>query len=144
ARERELRIAEHASYFFAAEGERQTFFEDGFDVTFHGKHPLFAHLSRAYRRAGHNVTAIGELSADAQYRYRVTRAYRKAVIVSAADPPATLLETGQSFVEMRLDENRLSFCGVELAAEEPASLEYPLLAAANSLLWQREKRPEVP
>ena len=144
ARERELRIAEHAGYFFAAEGERQTFFEDGFDVTFNGEHPWFAHLSRAYRRAGHNVTAIGELSADAQYRYRVTRAYRKAVIVSAADPPATLRETGQSFVEMRLDENRLSFCDVKLAADEPASLEYPLLAAANSLLWRREKRPEVP
>jgi len=144
AREKELRIAEHAGYFFAAEGERQTFFEDGFDITFHGEHPWFAHLSHAYRRAGHNVMEIGESSADAQYRYWVTRAYRKAVIVSADDVPATLLETGQSFVEMRLNANRLSCCGVELAADDPDSLEYPLLAAANSLLWRREKRPEVP
>ena len=145
AREKELRIAERAGYSLALEAERREEFAGGFDVTFIGGHPWFRSLERAYKRAGHNVMNIPAVDDDALYVYRATRAYRKALLVGAgAEIAAALRENNQRTVTAALLDGRLTMPGLSFSAAGPEAIEYPLLAAANSLLWSRDKRPEVP
>src|SRR5260370_11107230 len=112
AREKELRIADRARYFTSVEAERRTFFNEGFDIQFAGDHVWFSALAQAYRRSGHNVMDTSE------------PVFRKSITIGDG-----------GFAVLR--ENRLQVAGIELIAPGPSSLEYPLLAAANALLWNR-------
>jgi glycosyltransferase involved in cell wall biosynthesis len=118
AREKELRIADRARYFTAVEAERRKFFIDGFDIQFAGTHAWFSALAEAYRRSGHNVMDTSE------------PAFRKSITI------------GNGGLAM-LRENRLQVAGIELVAPAPSNLEYPLLAAANALLWNRRGAPRI-
>jgi len=131
ARERELFIADRARYFTMVEEERRKFFTGGFDITFVGRHPWFGHLASAYRRSGHNVMEIRGSSAEMQYRYQVTRAFPKSIVIADGTPAEG------DFAELR--ENRLVLPGIEITAVDAATLEYPLLALANSTLWKRKE-----
>jgi hypothetical protein len=124
ARDRELRIADRARYSMAAEAERRRFFAGGFDITLRGRHPWFSALARSYRQAGHNVMELPDGSPN--YHFAVTRAFPKEIQISDA---------AGGFGVLR--ENRLTADGIELMARDAAALEYPLLALANSVLWQR-------
>ena len=112
AREKELRIADRARYFTSVEAERRKFFNEGFDIKFAGDHAWFSALAQAYRRSGHNVMDTAE------------PAFRKSITIGDG-----------GFAVLR--ENRLQVAGIELVAQAPSNLEYPLLAAANALLWNR-------
>jgi len=39
--------------------------------------------------------------------------------------------------------DRLQVAGIELRAPSPSALEYPLLAAANAMLWNRPETPRI-
>jgi glycosyltransferase involved in cell wall biosynthesis len=140
ARDEELQVAQRARYYLPLEEERRRFFAGSFDVTFTGSHPWFPILAHAYRRAGHNVMDIPDLTPEALYRYRVTRAFPKAILIATdpdfAPPPppdCTFLFQG----------TRMRAGGYDWLASDPAQMEYPLLALANSILWRRQERPEL-
>jgi glycosyltransferase involved in cell wall biosynthesis len=140
ARERELQVAERARYYLPLEEERRRFFAGSFDVTLAGSHPWFRILAHAYRRAGHNVMEIPDLTPEALYRYRVTRAFPKSILI-ATDPSFTLEPAPEcTFV---FQGNRMRAAGSDWLASDPDQVEYPLLALANSWLWRRQERPEL-
>lgn len=130
ARDKELLIAERARYFTMIEAERRKFFTSGFDLTFVGQHPWFKELASAYRRSGHNAMECLELSGDSKYRYEVTRAFPKSIIIGDHASPEYFAV---------LNGNRLILGGLEISAVDPVTLEYPLLALANSSLWNRKE-----
>lgn len=131
ARKDELRIAERTRYFLAEEEERRRFFEGAFDVTLAGDHPWFRPLARAYKQAGHNVFEMRERTDEALYRHRVTRAFSKSITLATS-----VAESGDAFV---LSDHTLSAGGQHWGVEDANSLEYPLLAIANALLWARKR-----
>ncbi len=127
ARKVELRIAERTRYFLAEEEERRRFFEGGFDITLVGDHPWFRQLARAYRLAGHNVFEMRERTEEELYRHRATRAFSKSITMAAGEP-----ESSDVFV---LGNRTLSLGKRTWRVEDAKSLEYPLLAIANAMLW---------
>lgn len=131
ARDKELLIADRARYFTIVEAERRKLFTGGFDITFVGRHPWFKILASAYRRSGHNVLECPEFTAEAAYRYEVTRAFPKSIMIGDGE------SDGEYFAGLR--DNRLTAAGFELTAIDAGTLEYPLLALANSVLWTRKE-----
>jgi hypothetical protein len=80
------------------------------------------------------------LTSEALYRYRVTRAFPKSILLATdagfapePAPNATVLFQGK----------RMRAAGFEWQASDAAQVEYPLLALANSRLWRRQERPEL-
>jgi glycosyltransferase involved in cell wall biosynthesis len=140
AREKELQVAERARYYLPLEEERRRFFAASFDITLAGSHPWFRILAHAYRRAGHNVMEIADLSSEALYRYRVTRAFSKSILITT-DP--NLAPHPQPDCTFLFQGNRLRAAGHDWRAGDPAQLEYPLLAVANSFLWRRQEGPKL-
>ena len=124
----ELRIAERARYFTSVEAERRSFFAESFDITLVGRHPWFAELASAYRRSGHNAMEIREITPEALYRHKTTRAFPKSIVIT--DGPRDL----GCFA--LLEGSRLSVAGHEWTAASASNLAYPLLAAANAVLWR--------
>jgi glycosyltransferase involved in cell wall biosynthesis len=140
AREKELRVAERTRYYLPLDEERRRFFASSFDVTLAGSHPWFPILAHAYRRAGHNVFEMPHLTSEAWYRYRVTRAFPKSILLATdagfapePAPNATVIFQGK----------RMRAARFEWQATDAAQVEYPLLAIANSWLWRRQERPEL-
>ncbi len=140
AREKELRVAERARYYLPLEEERRRFFAGSFDITLAGSHPWFRILAHAYRRAGHNVFEMPDLTPEALYRYRVTRAFPKSILL-ATDPDFAPQPAPDCTVIFQ--GNRLRAPGGEWLASDAAQVEYPLLALANSFLWRRQECPEL-
>jgi glycosyltransferase involved in cell wall biosynthesis len=140
AHEKELQVAQRARYYLPLEEERRRFFADSFDVTLTGSHPWFRILAHAYRRAGHNVMEIPELTPDALYSYRVTRAFSKSILI-ATDP--NFAPQPAADCTFLFQGNRMRAAGYDWLASDPTEVEYPLLALANSILWRRQERPEL-
>jgi glycosyltransferase involved in cell wall biosynthesis len=133
ARDKELRIAQRTRYFLAVEEERRRFFAESFDITFTGRHPWFRTLAQAYRKAGHNVCEIESFTEQELYLHRVTRAFRKTLVVGTA---------GTELGELALVQgNRVAIAGQTWTAAAPEQIAYPLLAIANHRLWSADASP---
>ncbi len=112
--------------------KRRQFFLEPFDITFAGRHPYFAQLALAYRDRGHNVHIV---RAGGEYLYEVTRAYRKAILLTAGPIDPAPFATGQHIFHAIAEEDRVRFPAASLSAPSADALAYPLLAAANAALW---------
>ncbi len=147
AREKELRIAERSRRNVEGDRKRRAFYLEPFDITLAGRHEWFAELAAAYRRAGHNVFEARTGTAEEVYRYEVSRAHRKAVLITSGTEPGRWARTGQEFYHAALVGNRVLLGERELGARAAGGIAYPLLAGANASLWVRrgrgEKGPEV-
>ncbi len=141
AREKELRIAERSRDNVKRDRERRAFLLEPFDITLVGAHPWFGELAESYRRAGHNVFAATTGAAAEVYRYEVSRAPRKAVLVTSGAEPGRWARTGQQFYHAALEGTRARLGNWELVATA-AAIAYPLLAGANAALWDRRRRAE--
>ena len=140
SRAAELRILHRSREHLSLEKKRRQFFLEPFDITFAGHHPYFGSLARAYRARGHNVHTM--TAGPDMYLYQITRAFRKAVLITAGSADPASFATGQTIFHAIAEDDRLRLPSAWLSAPSAEALAYPLLAAANSALRRLASSPE--